>query len=119
MVGAWPDPAILGMLCRGAGREMDDALLSVITLVCTGLFVLVLTVVVVGIPAAIIGLIVVQTIRREGRWGMNLKPTSCPECQTPAPAFRTPKNARQAMWGGWTCERCGLELDKWGRPVAG
>jgi hypothetical protein len=31
--------------------------------------------------------------------------------------IRKPKNRRQALWGGWTCEACGLEYDKWGRTV--
>lgn len=48
--------------------------------------------------------------------GINLtKPTGCPKCGTPLPSIRAPKNARQLLWGGWTCASCGVELDKWGR----
>ena len=60
-----------------------------------------------------------DTIRQRGKWGINLKPGPCLQCGTPMPIIRKPANLRQAMWGGWTCSECGLELDKWGRPVEG
>jgi hypothetical protein len=41
----------------------------------------------------------------------------CPECFTPVPAFRRPTSFRQALWGGWTCETCGCELDRNGREI--
>jgi hypothetical protein len=58
-----------------------------------------------------------DTIRGRGKWGLNTKPVRCPECGEPAPAIRMPKNRRQTLWGGATCERCGCEYDKWGHPV--
>jgi transposase-like protein len=45
------------------------------------------------------------------------KPKACPECGTRAPKVRKPANRRQAMWGGWTCQQCGRELDRRGRIV--
>ena len=39
----------------------------------------------------------------------------CPDCGTPLPRFRTPGNAKQAMLGGWTCPKCGIEIDRKGR----
>jgi hypothetical protein len=60
---------------------------------------------------------IVDTVRGRGRWGINLKGAVCPQCHTAAPTMRIPKNARQAMWGGWTCTQCGLEIDKWGTPI--
>jgi hypothetical protein len=63
-------------------------------------------------------LVIRDTIRQRGNWGVNFKPAACTECGTPAPLVRKPANWRQAMWGGWTCKECGFELDKWGRPVA-
>jgi hypothetical protein len=68
-----------------------------------------------------IGLVFVirDTIRQRGNWGINFKPGPCQQCGTPMPMIRKPDNWRQAMWGGWTCPECGLELDKWGRPVEG
>jgi hypothetical protein len=62
-------------------------------------------------------LVVRDTIRKRGRWGINLSPPECRQCGTAAPVVRKPANMRQAMWGGWTCAECGLELDKWGHPV--
>jgi hypothetical protein len=72
--------------------------------------------------AALLGigaiLVVRDTIRRRGRWGMNFQPAKCAQCGEPCPFVRKPASLRQALWGGWTCKQCGFELDKWGRPVA-
>lgn len=64
-------------------------------------------------------LVIRDTIRKRGNWGINLAPGPCLQCGTPMPIIRKPAHWRQAMWGGWTCSECGLELDKWGRPVEG
>jgi predicted RNA-binding Zn-ribbon protein involved in translation (DUF1610 family) len=45
----------------------------------------------------------------------NLK---CPNCGSPVPTIRRPKNFRQAMWGGFTCSGCGREFDKWLKPIS-
>ncbi|MBH25147.1 MAG: hypothetical protein CMH57_11980 [Myxococcales bacterium] len=55
---------------------------------------------------------------RRSRWGINLDPVSCPDCDLPMPPVRTPKNTRQALWGGWTCPDCGCEMDKYGEAIA-
>jgi hypothetical protein len=62
-------------------------------------------------------LVIRDTIRQRGRWGINLKQAVCMQCGTPMPRVRKPANWRQALWGGGTCPECGFELDKWGRPV--
>ena len=68
-----------------------------------------------GLLAAIATL-VLGTIFKT-RFGINLGATKCVECGTPTPTVaRIPKTPYQALWGGWTCEECGLELDKWGNP---
>lgn len=41
----------------------------------------------------------------------------CPSCGMDLPKVRRPKNVRQMLWGGWTCERCGTECDKWLKPL--
>lgn len=82
--------------------------------------VLVLALVVLAVAvglSVLLGLIVRDTQRREGNWGLNARPGQCPKCAAPLPTVRAPKNFRQAMWGGWTCAGCGAELDKWGREV--
>ncbi len=76
------------------------------------------SVLMLGALAVGLVLMVRDTIRRRGNFGINLKPAVCTQCGTPAPAIRTPANRRQMLWGGWTCAECGYELDKWGRPVA-
>ena len=49
--------------------------------------------------------------------GINTKRLVCPSCGAEAPKFRKPKNKRQLLWGGFTCEQCGAEVDKWGREI--
>lgn len=62
-------------------------------------------------------LLVRDTVRRSGRWGINLRPISCPKCgATPGP-LRMPKTGGQALWGGRTCRACGCHMDKWGREI--
>jgi hypothetical protein len=64
--------------------------------------------------------LLIRGTQRKTDLGINLSvANACPKCGTALPAVRAPKNLRQALWGGWTCATCGLELDKWGRPRAG
>jgi hypothetical protein len=60
--------------------------------------------------------VVYGTIRKN-KWGINFDSVACPCCGTVPPKLRKPKTVRQALWGGWTCARCGTEVDKWGREV--
>jgi len=30
---------------------------------------------------------------------------------------RRPASFSQAVWGGWTCSKCGCEIDKWGVEI--
>lgn len=41
----------------------------------------------------------------------------CPQCSTPVPAVRRPTSMRQFLWGGWTCENCGTEMDSSGHEL--
>jgi hypothetical protein len=47
-----------------------------------------------------------------------IHPVSCPRCATVMPALRWPTSFKQAMWGGWTCARCGCEIDRSGSAMA-
>jgi hypothetical protein len=62
-------------------------------------------------------LVVRDTLRRRGRWGINLRQVSCPRCASPMPRVRAPATGSQAMWGGSTCT-CGCRVDKWGHEIA-
>lgn len=42
----------------------------------------------------------------------------CPRCSSELPAVRKPANFRQAMMGGYTCAKCGADLDARGRERA-
>ncbi len=71
-----------------------------------------MTVVLVGL------LLVVYGTFARNRWGINFHQVNCPRCGAPVPKVRQPKSRYQKLWGGWNCERCGCELDKWGNPIA-
>jgi hypothetical protein len=62
-------------------------------------------------------LVIRDTRRGYGRWGVNTAPIRCPRCDEPAPTVRAPANWRQMLWGGATCRECGCEYDKWGKPI--
>jgi hypothetical protein len=72
----------------------------------------------VAASALLLGILLVAfgTVTKN-RWGINLDPVKCPTCGSPAPRVRQPKSMRQALWGGWTCAKCGSEMDKWGRLI--
>jgi hypothetical protein len=63
---------------------------------------------------AVFLLVVRDTRRRRGVWGINLEIPNCPACGLKMPARRQPASFRQAVIGGWTCPKCGCEMDKWG-----
>jgi hypothetical protein len=67
----------------------------------------------------LVGLVLMirDTRRGYGRWGINSAAIYCPRCDTPAPVVRVPANLRQMIWGGATCAECGCEYDKWGKPL--
>ena len=54
---------------------------------------------------------------RTGKMGINLGKVDCPECGDRVPMIRKPENLRQALWGGWTCKKCGTEMDKYGHKT--
>jgi hypothetical protein len=63
-------------------------------------------------------LIVYGTIFKT-RWGINAAASvECPRCHHVRGQIRKPTNLRQFLWGGGTCPSCGLEVDKWNRPVS-
>ncbi len=75
--------------------------------------------IIVVLGALLVGsaLVIRDTVRRAGRWGINPRAVTCPRCEQPMPRIRAPKTLSQSMWGGATCA-CGCEVDKWGREVA-
>jgi hypothetical protein len=90
---------------------MSDTILTIVAVSCAG--------VVLGGLALAFVLVVRDTARGKGAFGMNFKAVACPGCGEPAPVIRAPKNLRQALLGGCTCPKCGVEYDKWGERVGG
>jgi hypothetical protein len=72
----------------------------------------------IGLSVLGLYLIIRDTRRRSGKWGVNSNLFNfCPRCQEPLPRERTATSWRQMLWGGWTCQSCGCEIDKWGREI--
>jgi transposase-like protein len=42
---------------------------------------------------------------------------NCPDCGKKFPRFRIPVNFRQAFLGGWTCTKCGCQVNSFGRKI--
>jgi len=69
-----------------------------------------------GIGSVVVGATVVAVVLTiTGR----IHPISCPRCTSMMPALRWPTSFRQAMWGGWTCQSCGCEIDRSGAAING
>ena len=66
-----------------------------------------------GVLAAGMALLAWGTTRGN-KWGLNLSRRACPACGAQAPIIRKPTSLKQALWGGWTCSKCGQDIDKWG-----
>jgi hypothetical protein len=49
--------------------------------------------------------------------GSSLAAPKCPTCETQQPAIRKPTSFRQLIWGGWTCAKCGTEIDRHGHSI--
>ncbi len=63
-------------------------------------------------------LLVWQTAKRRGRFGINYDPDiKCPNCGFQKPNFgpRNPQDLTEILWGGFTCPGCGAKVDKWGK----
>jgi DNA-directed RNA polymerase subunit RPC12/RpoP len=73
-----------------------------------------------GAAAVIVGLIFVRKqSNTKGRWGLGaFRGTDCPRCGEKLPMMRKPASSGEAMWGGWTCPKCGCKVDKYGQERA-
>lgn len=49
--------------------------------------------------------------------GASLTAPKCPACGTQQPAIRRPTSFRQMIRGGWTCAKCGTEIDRHGHSI--
>ena len=65
----------------------------------------------------ILSLVLIDTVRQRGRFGINVHVPNCPRCGQQVPVIRNPKSIRQFLWGGYTCTKCVCEIDKWGKEI--
>ena len=49
---------------------------------------------------------------------LSRKPVNCPTCGREQPKARRPTSMEQAMWGGYTCQGCGAEMNARGKLKA-
>lgn len=78
----------------------------------------VLAIAIIFVITGLCGLAVLWGTILNKRWGINLDPLSCPRCGTRAPLMRWTRSLGQMLWGGWTCQTCGVGIDRWGREVS-
>ncbi|MDQ7916737.1 hypothetical protein RBU60_04050 [Mesonia sp. MT50] len=68
-----------------------------------------------------IALLVVFTLLQKGskdsKMGINLSRVHCPKCNEKQEIIRKPNNMKQALYGGYTCTNCGIEMDKFGTEL--
>lgn len=57
--------------------------------------------------------------RRRHLIGFHFGTINCPKCTEPVPKTRKPRSVRQELYGGWTCQACGAEMDKNGTDITG
>lgn len=50
---------------------------------------------------------------KSGKPGINIYDVTCPQCGQ----LQIKKSLRQVFRGGWTCTRCGCEMDKYGNSI--
>ena len=77
---------------------------------------IVATVLAVDAVVVVLGVVLVarEAARRRGSWWAVFDRSRCRGCGEPSPIYRWPQGVSQAVLGGWTCQSCGLECDRWG-----
>jgi hypothetical protein len=77
----------------------------------------ILIILAVSILPVLVGYLLFRIWPRSGKMGINTKTVHCPCCGQKAPILRKFGNLIQVLWGGWTCEACKCEFDKYGNEV--
>jgi hypothetical protein len=71
----------------------------------------------IGLSVIVIKLVGDALKRKSLYYGFQFTSVKCPKCEETVPYLRTPSSMKQELWGGWTCKRCGTEMDKFGTDV--
>ena len=67
-----------------------------------------------AIPVVVVILLLMSYRPRRKGGTMALR---CPDCREALPPLREPHGIQQMLWGGWTCGKCGAELDRMARKI--
>jgi ssDNA-binding Zn-finger/Zn-ribbon topoisomerase 1 len=59
-----------------------------------------------------------QQTKTQGRFGIGKLKAKCPRCGTQLPMIRKPASREEKLWGGWTCPKCGCQVDRYGKERA-
>ncbi|MFT6167007.1 MAG: hypothetical protein ACJAV5_001500 [Vicingaceae bacterium] len=73
-----------------------------------------------GVIIAVALFLLLSLIKKDSKYsylGMNFKRVFCPNCNKRQPFIRKPTNQRQLLNGGYTCENCQTEMDKFGTEL--
>lgn len=62
-------------------------------------------------------IVIRDSIRREGKMGINLEKIKCPRCGEKKSNFKFAKSFPKILWGSWVCGKCGCEMDQWGKEI--
>jgi hypothetical protein len=61
-------------------------------------------------------LVAILLVRRQRQVrGIGLFGAVCPRCAEPLPPTRKATSLKEALWGGWTCPKCGCKVDRYGK----
>jgi len=55
--------------------------------------------------------------KNKSKMGINLNKVYCPVCNAKQPFMRLPGNGDQFLYGGTTCPKCHIKLDKYGKVI--
>ncbi len=76
-------------------------------------------IVVLGVILVVfIGYFLLRLWSRTGHMSIRHETVYCPNCRLKAPLLRKAKNFRELFFGGWTCEGCDCEFDRYGNKIS-
>jgi len=67
----------------------------------------------ITLPALIVSM---YFVRKGAQFrGIGMFGAVCPRCAAPLPMRRKATSSSEAVWGGWTCKKCGCKVDRYGK----
>ena len=76
---------------------------------------LVIAFILLGPLLVYLAFVVVDTLRKRGEFGINLRPLACPKCNFQVLKDNIRSASDAASVRRWKCPICGTETDQWGK----